>query len=126
MSNVVELSAFKGARSPKRVLHSENDELIEPSRHGRPYRRGGRNMHTFVFRSYDLIVESDELDLLRDVCFDIDKAQTKLARIRRQLQHDREHAAARAELLTSCERKLSAAIDAALSRTPAWPPEVNR
>jgi hypothetical protein len=30
MSNIIDLSAFKGVRSPKRVLHSENDELIEP------------------------------------------------------------------------------------------------
>jgi hypothetical protein len=45
-----------------------------------------------VFRSYTLIVQSDEADLMRDVCFDIDKAQTKLKAIRRQLQRDREHA----------------------------------
>ncbi len=114
MSNVIELSTFKGARSPKRVLPSENVKLYEPRATGRPYRRSERNMHTFVFRSYDLIVESDESHLVRDVCFDIDKAQTKLKAIRRQLQRDREHAAARAELLTSCERKLSAAIDTAL------------
>lgn len=38
-------------------------------------KHGGPNIHTFVFRSYDLIVESDEADLVRDVCLDIDKAQ---------------------------------------------------
>jgi hypothetical protein len=38
------------------------------------------SVHTFVFRSYNLILQSDEPDLMRDVCFDIDKAQTKLAR----------------------------------------------
>jgi hypothetical protein len=86
------------------------------------------SVHTFVFRSYNLILQSDEPDLMRDVCFDIDKAQTKLARIRRQLQHDREHAAGRAELLTSAEKKLSAAIVAAesLTHTPASLPEVEQ
>jgi hypothetical protein len=48
--------------------------------------RNRSNMHTFLFRSYDLIVESDEADLVRDVCFDIDKAQTKLKAIRRRLK----------------------------------------
>jgi hypothetical protein len=48
--------------------------------------------------------------------------------IRRQLQRDREHAAARAELLTSAENKLSAAIVAARSvtHTPAPLPEVKQ
>src|SRR5690349_12955924 len=101
MNNIIELSAFKGARSPKRVLPSENDGLIGPARFGRPYRRSGRNMHTFVFRSYNQIVKSDAADLVRDVCFDIEKAQSKLKAIRRQMEQDRKHAAARAELLTS-------------------------
>lgn len=121
MSNVIELSAFKGARS------SENGALIEPHVTGRPYRRaGGRNMHTFVFRSYNLIVESEEADLVRDVSLDVDKAQTKLKAVRRQLEQDRKHAAARAELLTSVESKLSAAIVAAqsLTRVPVSPLEV--
>lgn len=56
MSNVIELSAFKGARSPKLGLHCENGERIEASAMGRPYRRSGRNMHSFVFRNYSLIV----------------------------------------------------------------------
>jgi hypothetical protein len=71
-----------------------------------------------VFRSYTLIVQSDEADLMRDVCFDIDKAQTKLKAIRRQLQRDREHAAMREELLPSAENRLSAAIVAAQSLEP--------
>jgi len=126
MSNIIELSAFKGARSPKRVLPSENVALIEPRVTGR--RRSGRSMHTFVFRSYNLIVQSDESDLMRDVCIDVDKAQTKLKAIQQQLERDREHAAARAELLTSAENKLSAAIVAArsLTPTPAPPPEVKQ
>ena len=69
-------------------------------------------MHTFVFCSYSLIVKSAEADLVRDVRFDVEKAQSKLKAIRRQLEQDRKHAAARAELLTSCESKLSVAIDA--------------
>jgi hypothetical protein len=128
MSNIIELSAFKGSRSPKRVFPSENVESFEPRVTGR--RRGGQNMHTFVFRSYNLIVQSDEADLMRDVCFDIHKAQVKLKAIRRQIAADREHAAAREKLLTSAESRLSTAIDAAKSLTPApaaevKPPRIN-
>ena len=70
-------------------------------------------MHTFLFRSYDLIVESDEADLVRDVCFDIDKAQTKLKAIRRRLQGVRDQAVAQVQLLSAADTKLTAAIVAA-------------
>jgi hypothetical protein len=73
-----------------------------------------KNMQTFVFRSYDLIVESDEADLVRDVCFSIDRAQTKLTRIQRRLKDVQEQAAANVQLLTAAETKLTAAIVAAL------------
>jgi len=126
MSNIIELSALRAARTSKRVLPSENVAPFEPRVTGR--RRAGRSMHTFVFRSYNLIMQSDESDLIPDVCFDMDKAESKLKSIRRQLQHDREHAAAREKLLTSAEDKLSAAIVAAqsLTRTPAPLPEVKQ
>jgi hypothetical protein len=131
MSNIIELSAFNGARSPKRVLASENVEPYEPreinsdEEFNSGHRRTGRRM---VFRSYALIVQSDEADLMRDVCFDLGKAQTKLEATRRQLQRDREHAAAREKLLTSAENRLSAAIDAvrSLTDTPAPRPEVKQ
>jgi hypothetical protein len=64
--------------------------------------RNGPNMHTLLFRSYDLIVQSDEAELVRDVCFDIDKAQTKLKAV---------------QLLTAADTKLTAAIVAALLST---------
>ena len=70
-----------------------------------------------MYRSYDLIVQSDESDLVRDVCFDVDKAARKLEAIRRQLQRDRERLANRVELLTVAETKLTAAIVAALLST---------
>ena len=121
------LSAFKGALSPKA---SENDELLEPRVMGRRYRRSGRSKHTFVFRSYALIVELDQADLMRDVCFDMHKAQVKLKAIRRQIAADREHAAAREKLLTSAENRLSAAIVAArdveVGSIPHLLPEVTR
>jgi hypothetical protein len=71
-------------------------------------------MHTFCFRSYDLIVESADADLVRDVSFDVDKAETKLKAIREQLKRTQEMAAARVHLLTTAETKLTAAIVAAL------------
>jgi hypothetical protein len=75
------------------------------------------NMHTFLFRSYDLIVQSDEADLVRDVCFNIDRAQTKLKGIRRRLQGVHEEAAAKVQLPTAADTKLTAAIVAALLST---------
>lgn len=74
-------------------------------------------MHTFVFRSYDLIVESDEAELLRDVRLDTHKAEVKLVKVKERLQGERERSAALIELLTTVETKLSAAIVAALLST---------
>jgi hypothetical protein len=87
------------------------------SRHASRQTRVRKNMQTFVFRSYDLIVESDEADLVRDVCFAVDRAQTKLERIQRRLKDVREEAAAQVELLSAAETKLTAAIVAALLST---------
>jgi hypothetical protein len=112
MSNIIELSALRAARTSKRVLPSENGAPFQPRV---KVRRRARRM---VFRSYTLIVQSNEADPMRDVCFDIGKAQTKLKGIRRQLQRDREHAAAREKLLASAEDRLSAAIAAARSLEP--------
>lgn len=74
-------------------------------------------MRTFLFRSRDLIVESDEADLVRDVSLDIDKAQTKLVAIRGRLRGVQEQAAAQVQFLTAAETKLTAAIVAALLST---------
>jgi hypothetical protein len=76
----------------------------------RPRVRGGANMHTFLFRSRELILESDETDLVRDVCLNIDRAQTKLRQLRERLQGVQEWAAKQVEELTAAETKLSAAI----------------
>jgi transposase len=76
-----------------------------------------KNMQTFLFRSYDLIVESDEADLVRDVCLDLYRAQTKLKRIQRRLKAVQEQAAAQVQLLTAADTKLTAAIVAALLST---------
>jgi division protein CdvB (Snf7/Vps24/ESCRT-III family) len=62
-------------------------------------------------------VESDEADLVRDVCFNVDKAQTKLKAVRRRLQGVQAQAAAQVQLLTAVDTKLSAAIVAALLST---------
>lgn len=74
-------------------------------------------MHTFVFRSYDLIVESDEAVLIRDVCLDIHKAKVKLKKVRQRLQGVQEQSAAQIRLLAAADTKLAAAIDAALLST---------
>jgi hypothetical protein len=120
MSNIIELSAFKGSRSPKRVLHSEDDEPYEPRETGRW--RAARSMYTFVFRSYSLIVEAPEADLVRDVRINTDKAKVKLRKIREQIVIDRDKAAARAEMMVKAEARLSAAIEAAAVQTPEQRP----
>jgi hypothetical protein len=76
-----------------------------------------KNMQTFLFRSTCLIVESDEADLVRDVCFNVDRAQTKLKQIQRRLKGVQEQAAAQVQLLTAADTKLTAAIVAALLST---------
>jgi hypothetical protein len=96
----------------------------DPAAKRRPAPSGGRassierkKMQTFLFRSRDLILQSDEADLVRNVCFDIDKAQTKLKAIRRRLQGLQEYTAAELQLLTAADTKLIAAIVAALLST---------
>jgi len=71
-------------------------------------------MLRLLFRSSRLIVESDEADLIRDVCLGLDRAQNKLKAIQRRLKVVQEEAAAQVKLLTTAETKLSAAIVAAL------------
>jgi hypothetical protein len=78
----------------------------------------GSNMRTFLFRSSHLIVESDEVDLVRDVGFAVDRAQTKLGQIQRRLKGVKEQAAVQVQLLTAAETKLTAAIVAALLSRP--------
>jgi hypothetical protein len=83
-----------------------------------PHRRPQWTEHAeLLFRSSHLIVESDETDLVRDVCFSIDRAQAKLKRIQRRLKDVQEQAAARVQLLTAAETKLTAAIVATLLST---------
>jgi hypothetical protein len=71
-------------------------------------------MHKFLFRSLDLILESDDADLVQDVCLDLDKAEKKLKGIRRRLQGVQEQAADQVQRLTTADTKLTAAIVAAL------------
>jgi hypothetical protein len=80
----------------------------------KPRKSGGPSMQTLLFRIRDLILKSDEADLVRDVCFGIDKAQTKLKAIRQRLQGLQEYTAAEVQLLTAADTKLTAAIVAAL------------
>jgi hypothetical protein len=102
MENIIDFPA--AADRPKR----RNSQ-----RGRRPYSR----MRTFVFRSYDSIVESDEADLIRDVCFDMDRAQSKLRRVTQRLKNVEEEAAVQVQLLTTAKTKLTAAIVAALLST---------
>jgi hypothetical protein len=74
----------------------------------------GSNMRKLAFRSYEHIVESDEADLIRDVCSDMDRAESKLRRVKQRLKVVLVESAAQVQLLTTAETKLTAAIVAAL------------
>jgi hypothetical protein len=74
-------------------------------------------MRTVLFRSREMILESEEADLVRDVRFDIDKAQRKLEKIRARMESLQEYAVTELQLLTDADTKLSAAIVAALLST---------
>jgi hypothetical protein len=84
-----------------------------PSCRSRVRKQGKGSMHTYMFRSYDLIVEADEADLARDVKCDLHKANVKLQQVRKRLQGIQEQAAAQIKMLTTAETKLSTAIEAA-------------
>jgi hypothetical protein len=96
------------ARKPR---CSENGTLEE-----RAARKcSGANMHKVVFRSTTMILASSPDERARDVGLDLDKAQTKLRRIREQMERDREWAAARDTMMSLVEAKLDAAIAAVQS-----------
>ncbi len=95
------------------VQEPDREEEQDPA-DVRPRRVGG-NMHTYIFRSYDLIAEADEADLIRDVSCDIHKARVKLGKVQQQLRTLRDRA--REQFLASVETKLAAAIVAALLST---------
>jgi hypothetical protein len=102
-----------------RIVSWERMSAAADQEVSRTPRRSKSSMHTFVFRSYDLIVESDEADLIRDVRLDMHKANVKLKKVRQRLQGVQERAAAQVQLLTKAEARLAAAIAAALSQEPA-------
>ena len=96
------------SRKPQNANYGTREE-----RPARGYVRRGPNMHTLLFRSRESILQSDEPDLVRDVCFDIDRAQGKLKRIRARMASLQEYAATELQLLADADAKLSAAIVAA-------------
>lgn len=111
-----------------RVWFKATDESSKPSggnvlsfptqarlrRRAQRQRGTGANIRTLCFRSYELIVESDEAQLLCDVRLDTRKAEVKLRKVQERLQSERDRSAATIELLSAAEAKLSAAIIAAL------------
>ncbi|HZV07271.1 MAG TPA: hypothetical protein VE999_19465 [Gemmataceae bacterium] len=101
---------FPGKRLREHIRQDRAARAIRPA-------ASGINMHDALFRSYDLILKSDEADLIRDVGRDIRKAEIKLKKVRQRLQGIREQSAAQIQQLTAADTKLSAAIVAALLST---------
>jgi hypothetical protein len=118
-SNVITFPVPAGLLPKRRAIPVTSEPEEEESKNWRSRERvrNGSNMHTFLFRSRDSILKSDEADLVRDVCLDLDKAQTKLKAIRRRLQGVQDQAAAQVQLLSAADTKLTAAIVAALLST---------
>ena len=107
---------FPGQRPRKRRSdYLGADDLPQVLKRER--RRADRSMHSVVFRSYDLILEADEADLVRDVNWDIEKAKRKLAKAQQQLRSVRANFAAQEAKLTAVDAKLSAAVVAAILST---------
>jgi len=71
-------------------------------------------LRCLLFRSSRLIVEADETELVEHVGLALDRASSKLERVKQRLKDVQEEAAAELRLLTEAETKLSAAIIAAL------------
>ncbi len=101
--NVITFRGNKTSECPRSISSS-----------GRPYRvRGEKNMQTLLFRSRESILQSNEPDLISDVCLDIDRAQGKLERIRARIESLQEYAATEIQLLRDADAKgmPGAAID---------------
>ncbi len=75
---------------------------------------GQKNMHTYLFRSREALLEADEADLVQDVSMDLDKASKKLNGIRERLKGVQENYATEVQSLKAAERKLAGAIVEAL------------
>jgi hypothetical protein len=112
--NILEFCGRSAKPRTHTFIDRADDEDLAPRRQNRSH---GPNLQTLLFRSSHLIVKSDEADLVRDVCFAVDRAQTKLKRIQQRLKAVQEQAAAQVQLLTAAETKLTAAIVAALLST---------
>jgi hypothetical protein len=68
MNNVVHFPAGTTRRKPRAEYRSRTGD-------------GQKNMHTYLFRSREALLEAGEAELIRDVYCDIDKAQKKLQKI---------------------------------------------
>jgi hypothetical protein len=79
--------------------------------------RNGPDLRRLLFRSPRLIVEADETELVEHVGLALDRASSKLERVKQRLKDVQEEAAAEVRLLTEAETKLSAAIVVALLST---------
>ncbi len=73
--NILEFCGRSAKPRTHTFIDQVDDEDGAPRRQNRSH---GPNMHTLLFRSLKLILESDETDLVRDARFDMDKAEKKL------------------------------------------------
>ena len=70
--NILEFCGRSAKPRTHTFIDQVDDEDGAPRRQNRSH---GPNMHTLLFRSLKLILESDETDLVRDARFDMDKAE---------------------------------------------------
>jgi hypothetical protein len=81
--------------------------------------RDKRSRRNLRFLGKDLILESDDGDLIHDVSCNIDRAQVKLRLISKRLAGLKQQSAVEIEKLTAAEIKLRAAIVAVLEKKVA-------
>jgi hypothetical protein len=90
----------------------------------RPRNKGSRRNLRFLGK--DLILESDDADLIHDVSCNIDRAQVKLRLISKRLAGLKQQSAVEIEKLTAAEIKLRAAIVAAQEKKANPPARVHK
>jgi hypothetical protein len=81
-------------------------------------RKNRKSMRQFLFRCYNMIAQSDDADLIRDVCLDMHKAEVKPRQLKEALRATREHSAARIAMLTEADAKLSVPRSSLLCSRP--------
>jgi hypothetical protein len=98
-------------------MHGKTSEASLPQPPGARKRPEFDQLARGGFRVGEALLETDEAELIRDVCCDLDKAQKKLQKSESGSRACQEYAATELQSLAAADTKLTAAIVAALLST---------